>query len=167
MRQSLDFPHGTADRPWYSDEAWKMAVIAVIAAGLLLAIARMVSRGIGVLILAGAAVVVTLIVVRTRWEDWYYYAASLWGALLAYLVAMIPADREELLSLVAPAVMWLCATVSGIAVTAMWDQLRCGRMLVLTAVLAGLAVVAGFVRPMRGVVTGAGPFLAALTFGDS
>ncbi len=160
----FDFPHGTPNRPWYSDEAWKMAVVAVIAAGILLTIARMLPRNVGILVLATAAVAVTLIVVRTKWDDWHYYAAGLWAALLAYLVALIPSEREERLRFVAPVVLWLCATVAGVAVSACYDHLKCGRMLVLTAVLAGLAIVAGFIRPIRGIATGAGPFLA-MTFG--
>lgn len=141
-------------------EIWQWAVLAAAIAGVLLALAAALPRHaeVGVwIVLAAAAAFVTVRRIPTQRLDFF---AALAGGLVLYLAALWPVMREPRLWGVALAVMLACGFAAAGAVLP-FDPIP-GQMLVLVTALAGLAAAAGIVRPLRGMVCGAGAFLAVM-----
>ena len=155
--QQFPWPHGQDGRPWYLDEAWKMACVVAVGAAVVLAVVRLVPKGVGVAMLILLVVGVVGITVRgpwlanderPAWDAYGFLAAALAASLALDLVCFWPVWREPLLRLVGPLVMWASLSAAGV--------------LVMLAVLAGLAAVAGLWRPWRVLVAASGPFLAVM-----
>jgi hypothetical protein len=164
------FPQGNADRPWYLDEAWKMASVVALGTGILLAVAHMVPKPLSVavvvLLLAGVASISVrgpwlATEQRPAWEAYAPLAGALLVSMIAYILCLWPTWWDPRLWILGPLVMWACLAVAGVLVMTWVDQ-RLGRLLVMLAVLAGLAGVSGMPRPMRAIAAGAGPFLSVM-----
>ncbi len=167
---AFDFPKGEDGRPWYLDQMWKMPVVAAMLAAVLVALARIVPKWIGLVPLALAIACTTLLCVRgpwvanpdfPAWQHWPLYAAGLAGGLILYFACAWPVWRDPRLWAVGLLPLW--AGLSGAAVTFLTTfEQRLGRMLVLAAILAGMAGVMAIFSRMRSFVGAAVAFLAVV-----
>jgi hypothetical protein len=167
---AFEFPKSADGRPWYLDQMWKMPVIAAMLAAVLLAIARILPQWISLIPLGLAIAGATLLCVRgpwvaneafPAWEHWPLYAAGLAGGLVAYFACAWPVWRDPRLWAVGILSIWAGLSGTAVAFLTTFEQ-RLGRMLVLAAILAGIAAAAGILPRMRSLVGAAVPFLAVV-----
>jgi hypothetical protein len=167
---AFPFPKGTWDRPWYLDEIWKMTVVAGMIAAALVAIARVLPRWADWIPLVVLAMATALICVRgpwvaneakPAWESWQSFALGIGGCLLAYFACAWPIWRDPRNWGAGIIPLWISLSATAVVFLSTFEQ-RIGRILVMGAILAGMAGVLAAIPRMRPMAGAAIPFLAAL-----